>query len=43
MRAWRRNGIFPTDRVENDLTLYAVWMPAEVTVKFDLDGGKARR
>lgn len=30
---------FATDKVENDLTLYAVWMPAEVMVKFDLDGG----
>ena len=30
---------FATDKVENDLTLYAVWMPAEVRVKFDLDGG----
>ena len=27
--------------MENDQTLYAVWTPAEVTVKFDLDGGKA--
>ena len=31
---------FATDKVENDMTLYAVWTPAEVTVKFDLDGGK---
>ena len=30
---------FATDKVENDMTLYAVWMPAEVMVKFDLDGG----
>lgn len=32
---------FSEDRVENDQTLYAVWTPAEVTVKFDLDRGKA--
>ena len=32
---------FSEDRVENDQTLYAVWTPAEVTVKFELDGGKA--
>ncbi len=30
---------FTTDKVEGDLTLYAVWTPAEVTVKFDPDGG----
>lgn len=30
---------FAVDKVENDLTLYAVWTPAQVTVKFDLDGG----
>lgn len=30
---------FPKDLVEGDLTLYAVWIPAEITVKFDLAGG----
>ncbi len=30
---------FSEDQVEDDLTLYAVWTPANVTVKFDLDGG----
>ena len=30
---------FDEDMVENDVTLYAVWEPAEITVKFDLDGG----
>lgn len=30
---------FETDQVQNDMTLYAVWTPAQVTVKFDLDGG----
>lgn len=30
---------FAEDTVENDMTLYAVWTPAEITVKFDLDGG----
>lgn len=31
---------FKEDMVENDMTLYAVWEPAEITVKFDLDGGE---
>lgn len=30
---------FSEDTVEKDITLYAVWTPAEITVKFDLDGG----
>lgn len=30
---------FSEDSVEGDLTLYAVWVPAEITVKFDLAGG----
>lgn len=30
---------FSVDQIENDLTLYAVWEPASITVKFDLDGG----
>lgn len=30
---------FAEDTVENDMTLYAVWTPAKITVKFDLDGG----
>lgn len=30
---------FAEDLVEDDLTLYATWSPAEVTVKFDPDGG----
>lgn len=30
---------FDEDMVKNDVTLYAVWEPAEITVKFDLDGG----
>lgn len=30
---------FSENTVEGDLTLYAVWKPAELTVKFDLDGG----
>lgn len=30
---------FSQDQVENDMTLYAVWTPAQITVKFDLDGG----
>lgn len=31
---------FAEDKVEGDMTLYAVWKPAEIIVKFDLDGGK---
>lgn len=30
---------FSEDTVEGDMTLYAVWSPAEITVKFDTDGG----
>lgn len=30
---------FSESKVEGDLTLYAIWQPAEMTVKFDLDGG----
>lgn len=30
---------FAKDTVQNDLTLIASWKPAEITVKFDLDGG----
>lgn len=31
--------IFDKNTVEEDMTLYALWEPAEITVKFDLDGG----
>ncbi|MBQ5658693.1 MAG: arginine--tRNA ligase, partial [Peptococcaceae bacterium] len=30
---------FAENKVETDITLYAVWQPAAMTVKFDLDGG----
>lgn len=30
---------FTENKVEGDLTLYAVWQPAAVIVKFDLNGG----
>lgn len=30
---------FSVNKVETDVTLYAVWEPAQITVKFDLDGG----
>ena len=30
---------FPEASVEGDITLYAHWIPAKITVKFDLDGG----
>ncbi len=30
---------FDTQTVTGDMTLYAVWEPASITVKFDLDGG----
>ncbi len=30
---------FPEASVEGDITLYAHWTPAKITVKFDLDGG----
>lgn len=30
---------FEENKVENDVTLYAVWEPAQITVKYDLDGG----
>lgn len=30
---------FTADQIKNDLTLYAVWEPASIPVKFDLDGG----
>ena len=30
---------FSENKVETDVTLYAVWQPAAMTVKFDLDGG----
>lgn len=35
VRAWD----FAADRVSSDMTLHAIWRPAEVTVKFDLNGG----
>lgn len=31
---------FTENKVEGDMTLYAVWKPAEIVVKFDLDGGQ---
>lgn len=31
---------FEENKIENDVTLYAVWEPAEIIVKYDLDGGK---
>lgn len=34
-----RDWNFALDRVSGDQTLYAVWEPAVITVKFDLDGG----
>lgn len=30
---------FAANKIETDTTLYAVWQPAEIVVKFDLDGG----
>lgn len=30
---------FAENKVEGDMTLYAVWKPAEILVKFDLNGG----
>ena len=30
---------FEENKIESDLTLYAVWTPAEFVVKFDVDGG----
>lgn len=30
---------FSEDKVEGDVTLYAVWKPAQITVKFDFNGG----
>lgn len=33
------NWDFAADRVEGDMVLYAVWKPAHITVKFDLNGG----
>ena len=30
---------FEEDKVEGDLVLYAIWEAAEITVKFDLNGG----
>lgn len=30
---------FSKDKVEGDMVLYALWNPAQITVKFDLDGG----
>ena len=30
---------FAANKIETDTTLYAVWKPAEIIVKFDLDGG----
>ena len=30
---------FEENKIETDLTLYAVWTPAEFVVKFDVDGG----
>lgn len=30
---------FTENKVESDTTLFAVWEPAEILVKFDLDGG----
>lgn len=34
-----RKWFFEIDKVEGDQTLYAVWEPAVLTVKFDLNGG----
>lgn len=31
---------FATYKLETDTTLYAVWKPAEMVVRFDLDGGQ---
>lgn len=31
---------FTDNKVEGDMTLYAVWKPAEIVVKFDSDGGQ---
>ncbi len=31
---------FMQGKVEGDMTLYAIWKPAQITVKFDLDGGR---
>lgn len=30
---------FDTDTVEGEMTLYAAWKPAQITIKFDLNGG----
>lgn len=30
---------FKQDKVEGDMVLFALWSPAQITVKFDLDGG----
>ncbi len=32
---------FAADITEGDMTLYALWEPAQITVKFDLNGGTA--
>lgn len=34
-----RKWFFETDKVEGDQTLYAVWEPASLMIKFDLNGG----
>ncbi len=34
-----RKWFFEVDKVEGDQTLYAVWEPASLTIKFDLNGG----
>lgn len=34
-----RKWFFETDKVEGEQTLYAIWEPALLTVKFDLNGG----
>lgn len=38
-----RKWLFKTDKVEGDQTLYAVWEPASLTVKFDLNGGNFKK
>lgn len=35
-----RKWFFETDKVVGDQTLYAIWEPASLTVKFDLNGGR---
>lgn len=38
-----RKWFFEIDKVEGDQTLYAVWEPASLTVKFDLNGGQLKQ